>query len=95
VHVPERAYRSFRCTNRLVLLLLGMAAHTLGSVLLRLWMKEERVTPMALATRLDVHHNTVGRWKRGEGGPTAKVMLALEKLSAGKVPMKAWGEDAG
>lgn len=41
-------------------------------------------TQGALAEKLGIHINTLGKWERGEGAPTAECLLALKAIPANR-----------
>lgn len=49
------------------------------------FMKTEGLSDAALANKVGVDRSNVTRWRRGDTKPGFDALVALEKLSAGKV----------
>jgi hypothetical protein len=63
---------------------------TQGALSLRTWLATSGVSQTRLAADLDVHFSTVTGWLRGHNIPRVRLWAAVERATAGAVPVLAW-----
>jgi transcriptional regulator with XRE-family HTH domain len=61
-----------------------------GPELLKRWRKAEQLSQKAAGSRVGVGQNTWSDWEAGRKAPRVTHAVRIEKVTEGKVPVRAW-----
>jgi transcriptional regulator with XRE-family HTH domain len=67
-----------------------MGSRLHGSELLDRYLRKTGETERGLARRVGIHYSRISRYRSGESTPGTRTAVALDRETAGRVPLRSW-----